>query len=88
MESQASRLDGNAIAGLLGEIFVREMTAARVACGRCGDIEPIGAEHAYLRAPGCVVRCRHCEDVVLVITRARGNYLVGFGGRWIEVTGS
>lgn len=51
VKSQAIRVDGNAIAGTLGEIFVHEMTAARVACGGCGKIEPIGAEHAYRQTP-------------------------------------
>jgi hypothetical protein len=88
METQASRVDGNALAGVLSEIFVPEMTAARVACGGCGAIEPIGAEHAYLRAPGIVLRCCHCEGVLLVITRARHNHVVGLAGRWLEVGGS
>lgn len=88
MESQASRLDGNAVAGTLSEIFVHEMTAAGVACGGCGKIEPIGAEHAYTRAPGIVLRCCHCDSVLLVLTRARGNYVLGLAGAsWLEVAG-
>ncbi len=85
MESQASRLDGNALAGMLGEIFAQEMTTARVACGGCGQIEPIGAEHVYLRAAGAVVRCRHCEGVLLVITATRDSHFVGFAGRWMQL---
>jgi hypothetical protein len=89
MESQTSRVDGNALAGTLGEIFVHEMTAARVACGGCGKIEPIGAEHAYINAPGVVLRCCHCEDVLLVFTRAGENQVLGLGrARWLEVAGS
>lgn len=61
VKSQASRIDGNAVAGTLGEIFVHEMTAVRVACGGCGKIEPIGAEHAYRQAPGIVLRCCDCD---------------------------
>ena len=45
MEGEALRLDGNAIAGTLGEVFVHEMTAARIACKGCGNVEPVGAEH-------------------------------------------
>ena len=71
MESQAMRVDGNAVAGTLGEIFVDDMTIARIACGGCGKIEPIGAEFAYIQAPGVVLRCRHCEDVLLVLTRTK-----------------
>jgi hypothetical protein len=89
MESQASRLDGNAMAGMLGEIFVHEMTAARVACGGCGKVEPVGAEHGYLDAPGVVLRCCHCEGVLLVLLRARDTYVLGLGkASWLEVAGS
>lgn len=88
MESQSSRLDGNALAGMLSEIFIQDMTTARVACGGCGEVEPIGAEHAYVRAPGAVLRCRHCEDVLLVVTGTPENRFVGFQGRWMQMTGS
>jgi Family of unknown function (DUF6510) len=89
MDSQAMRVDGNALAGTLGEIFVHEMTAARVACGGCGMIEPIGAGHAYVRAPGLVLRCCHCEGVLFVITRSRGGYIFGLGrASWLEMAGS
>ena len=63
-----ARLDGNAIGGLLNELFGCDMTGARVACGTCGEIEPLGAEHAYTRSPGIVMRCCHCDDVLMVVT--------------------
>ena len=79
------RVDGNAIAGILGEVFVHEMTAARMACGGCGNVEPIGAEHVYMQAPGIVLRCRHCHDVLLVLTRVEGRIRLSFhGARWLE----
>lgn len=89
MESQAMRVDGNAMAGTLSEIFVHDMTAARIACGGCGKIEPIGADHAYMQAPGVVLRCCHCEGVLFVITQSRGSYVLGLGrARWLEASGS
>ena len=85
MDGDAMRLDGNAMAGMLGEVFVREMTAARVQCGGCGAVEPVGAEHAYTQAPGVVMRCCHCDNVLLVVTQVGGSYRVGLGGaRWLE----
>jgi ribosomal protein S27E len=87
MDEANPMVDGNAVAGILGEVFVHEMTSARVACKGCGEIEPIGAEHAYLQAPGIVLRCRHCEDVLLVVTHRGGRYLLGFQQlRWLEVS--
>jgi Family of unknown function (DUF6510) len=80
-----TRLDGNGVAGTLAEIFVHEMTSARVECGSCGRVEPVGAEHAYVQAPSVVLRCCHCDGVLLVVTRKQGRYLVGFpGSRWLE----
>jgi Family of unknown function (DUF6510) len=49
--------------------------------------EPIGAEHAYTHAPGIVLRCRHCEDVLLVVTQPPGRTLLAFSrSSWVEVT--
>ncbi|MGZ4114975.1 MAG: DUF6510 family protein [Actinomycetota bacterium] len=80
MDDADMMLDGNAVAGTLGEIFLRDMTMARILCAGCGSVEPVGAEHAYVHAPGIVLRCRDCEDVVLVMTRARNTFVMGFPG--------
>ena len=85
MEGSETRTDGNAIAGVLQEVFAREVTTSRIACAGCGKVEPIGAEHAYTQAPGIVLRCRHCEDVLLVVTQLPGRTLVAFPrSRWLE----
>ncbi|MGA9160200.1 MAG: DUF6510 family protein [Actinomycetota bacterium] len=86
MESVDMRVDGNAIAGDLGEIFVHDMTSARIACGGCGRVEAIGAEHAYMRAPSIVLRCCHCDHVLLVLSRRHGRVLLAFGGaKWMDL---
>ena len=88
MESDAMRVDGNAIAGILDEVFVRDMTAVPIACGGCGKVEPIGAEHVYVRAPGIVMRCCHCDGLLLVVSHIRETYRLGLGGaRSLEFTG-
>lgn len=79
MESDAMRVDGNAMAGVLGEVFVREVTAARIACGGCGKVEPVGAEHAYMQAPGIVMRCCHCDSVLLVVAHTGETYRLSLG---------
>jgi hypothetical protein len=79
-------VDGNALAGVLGEVFVHEMTSARIACDRCGEVEPIGAEQAYMQAPGAVLRCCHCDAVLLVMMQQDGKHLLGFERiRWLEI---
>ena len=75
------RLDGNAIGGLLGEIFALEMTAAVGTCNSCGAVNEVGRLHVYLHAPGTVVRCPSCDAVVMRIVRGRGRY-------WIDLTGT
>jgi hypothetical protein len=64
-----SALDGNAIGGLLLEIFGTEMTAAVAVCGSCGATGPVAETVVYLRAPGTVVRCRSCGAVLMVVVR-------------------
>ena len=41
------KLDGNAAAGALGEVFSFEVTTARYACGGCGRTDQIGAAMVY-----------------------------------------
>jgi uncharacterized protein DUF6510 len=56
-------LDGNAIAGLLHEIFGEEMTAVTVTCGSCGFTAPVvqgpGKGNHAIQAPqrGSSLRC-------------------------------
>ena len=52
----ATMLDGNAIAGLLQELFAVEITTAVGTCATCGASEPVGAVHAH-RGAGIVLRC-------------------------------
>ena len=65
-------LDGNAIAGALVEHFGEEMTTATGSCSHCGHRTQIGELAVYLCAPGSVVRCRACGQVVMVFTEIRG----------------
>ena len=74
------RLDGNAIGGLLLELFGIELTVATGVCGSCGAAEQVARLHVYLDAPGVVVRCCHCEDVLMRIVR-------GPDRAWIDLSG-
>jgi Family of unknown function (DUF6510) len=73
-------LDGNAAAGLLEEIFEREMTAVAATCATCGAVAAIGQSGLYLGGPGTVIRCRSCEGVLMVITQVRGTYCMDLTG--------
>ena len=73
-------LDGNAIAGLLFEYFGVEMTTARGSCTHCGATSQIAELHVYVRAPGTVVRCPHCGDVMIVLVETRNTLRAELSG--------
>jgi Family of unknown function (DUF6510) len=73
-------LDGNALGGLLLEIFGTEMTSAQTTCATCGAVRPVAETTVYLRAPGAVARCRRCASVLMVIVRVRGLNCVDLTG--------
>ena len=73
-------LDGNAIGGLLHEVFGTEMTAAMGTCATCGAVAPVAEFVVYNRAPGTVARCRTCASLLIVIISARGMNCVDLRG--------
>ena len=77
-------LDGNAIAGRLFEYFGSEMTTALGTCTHCGTRAQIAELVVYTRAPGAVVRCRHCGNVVIVLVPLRGEVRVDSSAFQIE----
>jgi Zn finger protein HypA/HybF involved in hydrogenase expression len=80
MTIEEMTLDGNAIGGLLGEVFAMEMTDALGTCASCGAVNEVGRVDVYIHAPGTVVRCPACEQVLMRIVRGRGRYWVDFSG--------
>jgi hypothetical protein len=79
-------LDGNAVAGLLRQVFLNEMTTAIVTCHNCGAAEAVGATHVFHGA-GVVMRCPHCHNALVTIVKGDTRMWIGFAGvRTIEVT--
>jgi ribosomal protein L40E len=74
------RLDGNAIGGVLLDLFGIEMTEVPGVCAHCGAREEIAATDVYVHAPGLVLRCRHCEGVLIRIVRGRDR-------TWLDLSG-
>jgi len=73
-------LDGNAIGGLLHEVFGAEMTAAVGTCAACGATGPLAECVVYLGGPGTVARCRRCSALLIAIVRVRGMNCVDLTG--------
>ncbi len=88
MDETQLRLDGNAAAGILREVFVHEMSTSRGACASCGAIAQIGSQHLYMTplSPGAVLRCQVCEETLMVVVHNGGRYRLGFTGlTWMEI---
>jgi hypothetical protein len=81
MSEEALWLDGNAIAGLLGEIFGVELTSTERGCQSCGAVASLGAHRVY-RSAGTVVRCPVCGDLALRITSLPDRHVVLLAGTW------
>lgn len=73
-------VDGNAIGGLLIDIFGGDMTLAGSVCGTCGASRPVAELVVYLRAPGTVVRCRTCGSILMVFVTRQGVTGVDLSG--------
>jgi Family of unknown function (DUF6510) len=78
--ADALRLDGNAAAGILNELFVPDLTAARATCAGCGATRAVGELLVYAHGMGTVVRCPSCDAVVLCVTRTATQV-------WLDPTG-
>ena len=79
-------LDGNAIGGLLQELFGREMTHQHGCCGNCGAVSRMGEMVVYLEAPGSVVRCPACGSVLLVAVALPTTVRVTVESlRWVDL---
>jgi len=85
MTMDERRLDGNAVGGLLGEVFAFEATTAEGACNRCGAVAHVGQQMAYVSDIGTVVRCASCDNALIrVAHNPRGYYLDLRGFRYLH----
>jgi len=64
-ETLSLMLDGNALAGLLHELFDMEMTVSAAECASCGRIGELGSLWAFAESPGYVLRCPDCQNIVM-----------------------
>jgi Family of unknown function (DUF6510) len=73
-------LDGNAAAGCLQEIFATDMTVAEIQCDACGSIRPVGAGRLYAMPMGVVLRCEHCDNILIRAVKTPHAF-------WLEMSG-
>jgi Family of unknown function (DUF6510) len=81
MKADDMKLDGNAIGGLLFEIFGADLTAATGICASCGAEGYVAVLDVYVHAPGVVGRCRSCGAVMIRIVRSETR-------TWLDLSGT
>ena len=86
MSVEEMKLDGNAIGGLLIELFGTDLTSSIGVCASCGAKGEVATLDVYVRAAGIVGRCRSCEAVMLKIVRSDTRTWLDLSGtRTIEI---
>jgi len=79
-------LDGNAVGGMLYEMFGVEMTATPTECATCGTPNDMGAMMVFTQAPGVVLRCPACGNVLMRIVRTpEALYLDARGAAYLRI---
>jgi len=69
MQPEELRLDGNAAAGTLREVFAAEVTVMLATCAGCGAERPMGALLEYGDGMGVILRCPGCDRAMLRVAR-------------------
>lgn len=85
MDELSHWLDGNALGGLLLELFGSDGTAMPHRCQSCGEMWPVGAHRLY-RGAGLVLRCPSCDAIALCVAPLPARHILHLDGRWrIEI---
>jgi hypothetical protein len=80
------KLDGNAIGGLLMDLFGTDLTSSIGVCASCGAKGYVATLDVYVHAPGVVGRCRSCGAVMIRIVRSETRVWLDMSGtRTIEI---
>jgi len=81
-------LDANAAAALLQEMFVPDVTIAQIQCASCESTTAVGSLRLYAAPMGAVLRCTHCEAVLMrAVHTPHGRWLHMEGARWLRFPG-
>ena len=80
-DEATTRLDGNAAAGILTEVFCGEPSGAMIVCAGCGATAAVGSLMAYGLELGAILRCPHCDTAVLRLGAAGATL-------WLDLRGA
>ena len=73
-------VDGNAIAGLMADLFAFDATTASARCDSCGTVAMLATAMVYMDAMGSVVRCPGCDSVLATIVQGDDRVWISMHG--------
>jgi hypothetical protein len=79
-QARERRLDGNAAAGPLRELFALDLITAACTCAHCGATTALAEHVLYSDAPALVLRCPSCTGVVLRYASTGGRVRLDLTG--------
>lgn len=68
--SPAQTVDGNAIAGMLWDLFGADVTALVGTCGGCGSLAAFAEAVVELDSHAAIVRCRTCTRTLFTVLQS------------------
>jgi len=74
------RVDGNALAGPLSEIFRSDMTLASGECRSCGHLMLLADTVVEMDDAGFIVMCSNCKHVLFTVVKSEKR-------TWIDLQG-
>jgi hypothetical protein len=74
-------LDGNAMGGLLSELFAFDVTTASILCDGCDTDGDLAEMRVYGGAMGAMFRCGHCNNIVIRLVHTPKGY-------WLDMRGT
>lgn len=77
---EIGRVDGNALAGPLSEIFRTDMTDASGECRHCGTLAQLADAIVEMDDAGLIVMCGHCGRTLFTVVRSEAR-------TWIDLQG-
>jgi hypothetical protein len=73
-------VDGNVLAGPLGELFRFDLTTTSGECRHCHDVSVLARAMVYLDPSGYVVRCSNCSEILMAIVTTEKR-------TWLDLSG-
>jgi len=74
-------LGGDTAANLLQQIFIPDVTLAKVRCHACDCVSCVGALAVYAGPMGAVLHCPACDNVLMRVVNTPH-------GLWLEMSGA